>query len=71
MARTFGVSEGWLDRDLAAFIASGRINAKIDSVSGVIDTTRPDAKSAQYAAVLKHGDALLNKMQRLSRVVAL
>lgn len=38
---------------------------------GVIETTRPDTKNAQYASVIKQGDALLNKIQKLSRVVAM
>jgi len=70
MARTFGVSAPFLDSELSRFIAAGRINAKIDAVAGIIETTRPDAKIAQYHAVIKHGDALLNKIQKLSRVVA-
>jgi 26S proteasome regulatory subunit N7 len=70
MARTFGVSAGFLDAELSRFIASGRIPAKIDAVSGIVETSRPDSKNAQYLQVLKQGDALLNKVQKLSRVVA-
>jgi len=71
MARTFGVTAPFLDRELAAFIAGGRISAKIDAVAGVVETQRSDSKMAQYAAVIKSGDALLNKVQRLSRVITL
>lgn len=71
MARTFGVGVDFLDAELSRFISSGRINAKIDAVAGIIETTRPDAKNAQYHAVIKNGDVLLNKVQKLSRVVAL
>ena len=71
MSKAFGVSATFLDGELSRFIASGRIAAKIDAVAGVVETSRPDAKSAQYQAVLKQGDALLNKVQRLSRIVAL
>ena len=71
MARTFGVSVPFLDRELSSFISSGRLNARIDAVSGVIETTRPDSKNAQYYALLKKGDALLTRIQKLSRVVAL
>jgi hypothetical protein len=39
-------------------------------VSGVVETTRPDARNAQYAAVIKDGDALLNRVQKLSRVIS-
>lgn len=71
MARTFGVTRGFLDRELSRFIASGRLNARIDAVAGVIETTRPDSKIAQYYALLKKGDALLTRIQKLSRVVAM
>lgn len=70
MARAFGLSRAFLDAELARFIAAGRVSAKIDAVAGVVETTRPDAKNAQYHAVLKQGDALLNKIQKLARVVA-
>jgi 26S proteasome regulatory subunit N7 len=69
MAKKFGVSSEFLDEELARFIAAERLNAKIDKISGVVETTRPDAKNAQYHAILKHGDTLLNRIQRLSRVV--
>jgi len=54
---------------LAGFIASGRVNAVIDKVGGIVETNRPDAKNAQYQAAIKQGDILLNKIQRLSRVI--
>ena len=38
-------------------------------VAGVIETTRPDAKNAQYQAAIKHGDLLLNRLQKLSKVI--
>lgn len=41
------------------------------SLAGVIETTRPDTKNAQYASVIKQGDVLLNKIQKLSRVVTM
>jgi 26S proteasome regulatory subunit N7 len=59
-----------MDAELSRFIAAGRVPAKIDSVAGVVETTRPDAKGALCAEVLKKGDALLTKIQKLSRVVA-
>ena len=153
MARAFGVSAGFLDRELVDFIVAGRLPAKIDKVlqhglgshaslphalpvpvhhalacypagplhalpvverlppnlghgrvaegktyqqhacqlhacmggesgsaaeaeragtrqvAGVIETTRPDAKNAQYQAAIKQGDLLLNRLQKLSKVV--
>lgn len=69
MAAAFGVSEAFLDKELSRFIAAGRISAKIDKVGGMAQTNRPDLKNAQYQAVIKKGDTLLNSVQRLARVV--
>ena len=55
--------------DLAKFIAQGRLNFTIDRVNGIVETSRPDLKNARYEAVIKSSDALLNSIQRLSRVV--
>jgi len=41
----------------------------IMQVAGVIETTRPDAKNAQYQSAIKHGDLLLNRLQKLSKVI--
>ena len=32
---------------------------------------RPDAKNAQYQQTIRHGDLLLNRLQRLAKVVDL
>jgi 26S proteasome regulatory subunit N7 len=37
-------------------------------VGGIIETTRPDSKNAQYQAVITQGDVLLNRIQLLSQV---
>lgn len=70
MAKAFGVAAGFLDAELSRFIAARRLHAKIDRVGGVVHSTRAEPKSAQYAALLKTGDSLLNRVQRLSRVVS-
>ncbi|KAI9019440.1 26S proteasome subunit RPN7-domain-containing protein [Phycomyces nitens] len=69
MAQAFGVSEDFIDRELYKFVAAGRLNCVIDKVNGVIETNRPDAKNAQYQTVVKQGDLLLNRVQKLSRVI--
>ncbi|GAA6051772.1 hypothetical protein JCM3770_004964 [Rhodotorula araucariae] len=69
LCAAFGVSREWLDADLARFIAAGRLSCRIDRVAGVVETHRPDAKNARYAAVIKQGDAVLTSVQRLSRVI--
>ena len=71
MALTFGVSPSVLDTDLAQFISSGRLSCSIDKVNGIVASTRPDTKNAQYQATLKQGDLLLNRVQKLSRVINL
>ncbi|KAJ1974643.1 proteasome regulatory particle subunit [Dimargaris xerosporica] len=69
MAASFGVSEEFIDRDLSRFIAAGRLNCVIDKVNGIVETNRPDLKNAQYQACIKQGDILLNRIQKLSRVI--
>ena len=71
MAASFGVSAGHMDKELSGFISSGRLSCKLDAVAGVVNSTRPDAKSAQYLATIKQGDFLLNRVQKLSRVINL
>ncbi|RAH79295.1 putative proteasome regulatory particle subunit [Aspergillus japonicus CBS 114.51] len=71
MASDFGVTVDFLDRDLAKFIASNRIACTIDRVNGIIETNRPDDKNKQYADVVKHGDALITKLQKYGQAVRL
>lgn len=69
MADTFGISVGLLDDELSRFISAGRLNAKVDKVGDIIETSRPDQKNVQYQEVIKKGDVLLNQIQKLVRVV--
>lgn len=39
--------------ELARFVAAGRLSCKIDAVSGIIETTRPDTKNGMYLATLR------------------
>lgn len=71
MARLFGVSIAFLDGELAHFISQGRLNAKIDKVDLVVETNRPDIRSAHYQTVIKQGDHLLNQIQKLARSVSI
>ncbi|MCD7448063.1 proteasome regulatory particle subunit [Datura stramonium] len=71
MAKAFGVSEDFIDLELSRFIAAGKLHCKIDKVAGVLETNRPDAKNALYQATIKQGDFLLNRIQKLSRVIDL
>jgi len=69
MALAFGVSEEFVDKDLSHFISLGRLNCTIDQVNGIVETTQPSSKSAQYETVIKRGDVLLGSLQRLSKVL--
>ncbi|KAI9295045.1 PCI-domain-containing protein [Neoconidiobolus thromboides FSU 785] len=69
MAKSFGVTVGFIDKDVAKFIAAGRLHCVIDKVNGIIETNRPDSKYAQYQTTIKQGDMLLNRIQKLSRVI--
>ena len=68
MAASFGVSPGFIDAELADLIAAGRVPARVDAVVGTVLTRRPDARAAKLGAALKAGDALLNRLQRLSKL---
>jgi len=71
MANAFGVTEQFIDRELSKYISQGKVDCRIDLVGGIISTTRPDTKNAQYANTVKQGDHLLNRIQKLSRVIHL
>lgn len=73
MADNFGVTVDFLDRDLAKFIAAGRIPCTIDRVAdkGIIETNRPDDKNKQYNDVVKQGDQLITKLQKYGQAVRL
>ncbi|KAF9220127.1 PCI-domain-containing protein [Gyrodon lividus] len=69
LSGAFGVSVDFIDSELSRFIANGRLHCTIDKVHGIVETTRPSLKNAQYEKVVKQGDILLNSIQRLSKVL--
>lgn len=69
MAYSFGVTAKFIDQELSKFIAADRLHCKIDKVNGIVETNRPDTKNYQYQACIKQGDMLLNRIQKLSRVI--
>uniref|UniRef100_A0A8C4SWR6 26S proteasome non-ATPase regulatory subunit 6 n=1 Tax=Erpetoichthys calabaricus TaxID=27687 RepID=A0A8C4SWR6_ERPCA len=69
MAEAFGVSVEFIDQELSRFIAAGRLHCKIDKVNEIVETNRPDSKNWQYQETIKKGDLLLNRVQKLSRVI--
>lgn len=68
---SLNINMHFLVRELSRFIAAGKLHCKIDKVAGVLETNRPDSKNALYQATIKQGDFLLNRIQKLSRVIDL
>lgn len=69
MAETFGVTAPYIEEDVAKFITTGRLNCKIDKVAGIVVTNRTNERGAQFLEVVRKGDILLNRVQKLSRVI--
>ncbi|KAJ8965476.1 hypothetical protein NQ317_000817 [Molorchus minor] len=69
MADQFGVSSEYIENDISNLIANGRLNYKIDKVTGTINNTPKDLRTELFKSVIKHGDPLLNRVQDLSRVI--
>lgn len=69
MTDAFGVSIDYIDAELSRFIAAGRLHCKVDRAGKIVETNRPDNKNWQYQATIKQGDLLLNRVQKLSRVI--
>lgn len=69
MANEFGVSSSFIDTELSSFISSGKLTCKIDKVGGVIESNETDSRSQVYIELIKQGDLLLNKMQKLSGAI--
>jgi 26S proteasome regulatory subunit N7 len=53
MAQAFGVTNDFIDKELSNFIYIGRINCKIDKVSGVIESNRPNKKAELFNNTIK------------------
>ena len=66
-AREFGLAQDVLERELEHFIALGRLHAQIDKVNGVVVNARKDNRNELYAELIRQGDIVLEKVQRLER----
>lgn len=69
MGMAFGVSENFIESEVSTFIANGKLNCKIDRVSGSIESNQPNERNTLYLDTIKKGDILLNRIQKLSRVI--
>lgn len=71
MSQSFGLSIQFLDEELSRFIANHRLPCKIDRVRQVIETERDEERTEKFYKTIKQGDILLNRIQKLSRVMDL
>jgi len=69
MATVFGVSTNFIDRELSNFISQGRINAKIDKVSGIIECNHNEQNVDLYQATIRDSDILISKIPKLSKLL--
>ncbi|KAK6591021.1 proteasome regulatory subunit Rpn7 26S proteasome subunit 6 [Cryptosporidium xiaoi] len=69
MADSFGVSPQFLERDVVTFISSSKLPCTIDKVKQTIICNYIDKKTNNYNEIIEKGDALLNRLQKLSRIV--
>ena len=69
MAQVFGVSTNFIDRELSNFISQGRINAKIDKVSGIIECSQNEQNIDLYQTTIRESDILISKIHKLSKLL--
>ena len=71
MAFSFGVTQDFIDKELSNIISEGRLSAKIDKVSGIIDCVQDEPTVTLYYKTLRESDILLAKIHKLSRYLEL
>ena len=69
MANVFGVSTNFIDSELSNFISQGRINAKIDKVSGIIECSHNEQNVDLYQTTIRESDILISKIHKLSKLL--
>ncbi|RNF25742.1 proteasome regulatory non-ATP-ase subunit 7 [Trypanosoma conorhini] len=68
MSAAFGIPPPVMDSMLGTLISNERIACKMDRVSDSIATYRGDTTNFDYHRIVKNGDLLLNRIQKLSRL---
>lgn len=69
MADQFGVSEDYIENEVSKLIAAKKLNYKIDKMNNTIINVMQKEKSEPFRDVIRHGDLLLTRIQKLSRVI--
>jgi 26S proteasome regulatory subunit N7 len=70
MAQAFQVTPEFIEAEMKRFIFNGKLNAKIDRVSGTIHTNPPDSRAAKMRQALKGGELLVTRLQKLGRILS-
>lgn len=69
MASAFRLPVAVLDQMLSTLTSNERLSCKMDRVTGSIKTYRGSSTNFDYHKAIKNGDLLLNRLQKLSRLV--
>ena len=69
MANVFGVSTNFIDNELSNFISQGRINAKIDKVSGIIECSHHEQNVDLYQNTIRESDILISTIHKLRKLL--
>ncbi|CDR95024.1 PCI domain containing 26S proteasome non-ATPase regulatory subunit 6 protein, putative [Babesia bigemina] len=68
MAHAFQLPAEFLERELVSYISGMRLDCKIDLVNGIIENSIMDDRNTNYIEIVKEGDLLINRIQKLSRI---
>lgn len=71
MSQEFSLSKEFLENDLCGFITEGKLKCAIDSVDGVVATRQYKQRDIEFQKVVKRGDILINRLEKLSRTLLL
>lgn len=69
MADAFQLPAEFLERELVSYISGMRLDCKIDLVNGIIENSIMDDRNTNYIEIVKEGDLLINRIQKLSRII--
>uniref|UniRef100_A0A0N4Z0G1 26S proteasome non-ATPase regulatory subunit 6 n=1 Tax=Parastrongyloides trichosuri TaxID=131310 RepID=A0A0N4Z0G1_PARTI len=69
MADSFGIPKEILDAELHEMAAAGLLNCRIDSVEGNVVMHVANKKTLSFKALIKEGDAVINRIQKLSSAI--
>lgn len=67
IACEFGLPVDFIEKELEMFISQGRLAAQIDKVNGIVMNARKDKRNELYVDLVKEGDTIVEKLQRLAR----